>query len=73
MRCTRRIRKCRLFGQDTRIHVIGQSRFSMDAAGEFLFGASDLNTLDLPLPIAAQAKMGPKGTLAEGTSLFILI
>jgi hypothetical protein len=38
----------------------------MDAAGEFLFGASDLNTLDLPLPIPGQAKMGPKGTMAEG-------
>ncbi|KAG9087188.1 hypothetical protein FRC06_002688, partial [Ceratobasidium sp. 370] len=42
------------------------SRFTMDAAGEFLFGASDLNTLDLPLPVAGQAKMGPKGTMAEG-------
>ncbi|KDN35015.1 hypothetical protein RSAG8_11958, partial [Rhizoctonia solani AG-8 WAC10335] len=42
------------------------SRFTMDAAGDFLFGASDLNTLDLPLPIAGRAKMGPKGTLAEG-------
>ncbi|CEL62811.1 Cytochrome P450 52E2 OS=Candida apicola GN=CYP52E2 PE=3 SV=1 [Rhizoctonia solani AG-1 IB] len=42
------------------------SRFTMDAAGDFLFGASDLNTLDLPLPVAGQAKMGPKGTLAEG-------
>lgn len=42
------------------------SRFTMDAAGEFLFGASDLNTLDLPLPVAGQAKMGTKGTLAEG-------
>ncbi|KAG8699115.1 hypothetical protein FRC09_006833 [Ceratobasidium sp. 395] len=38
----------------------------MDAAGEFLFGASDLNTLDLPLPVAGQAKLGPKGTAAEG-------
>ncbi|QRW11477.1 cytochrome P450 family protein [Ceratobasidium sp. AG-Ba] len=42
------------------------SRFTMDAAGEFLFGASDLNTLDLPLPVAGQAKLGPKGTSAEG-------
>jgi len=42
------------------------SRFTMDAAGEFLFGASDLNTLNLPLPIAGQAKMGTKGTQAEG-------
>ena len=40
----------------------------MDAAGEFLFGASDLNTLDLPLPIAGHAKMGTKGTQAEGLS-----
>ncbi|GAB1524776.1 hypothetical protein RhiTH_007931 [Rhizoctonia solani] len=47
-------------------HLVKQSRFTMDAAGDFLFGASDLNTLDLPLPIAGQAKMGPKGTLAEG-------
>lgn len=44
----------------------------MDAAGEFLFGASDLNTLDLPLPVAGQAKMGTKGTLAEGKCLPIL-
>lgn len=42
------------------------ARFTLDTAGDFLFGTSELNTLDLPLPIAGQAKLGPKGTATEG-------
>lgn len=41
-------------------------RFTLDTAGEFLFGTSDLNTLDLPLPAAGKAELGPKGTATEG-------
>lgn len=39
-------------------------RFTMDAAGEFLFGTSDLNSLDAPLPKAETAIHGPKGSAA---------
>lgn len=42
------------------------SRMTMDNAGEFLFGTSDFNTLDLPLPIPGKAKLGPKGTATDG-------
>ncbi|KAG8871384.1 hypothetical protein FRB98_000821 [Tulasnella sp. 332] len=42
------------------------SRFTMDAAGEFLFGTSELNTLDLPFTKAAEAVLGPKGIATEG-------
>lgn len=42
------------------------ARFTMDTAGEFLFGTSDLNTLDLPLPRASQAAIGPKGVATDG-------
>lgn len=38
----------------------------MDAAGEFLFGTSELNTLDLPLPKPGVARLGPKGSAPEG-------
>ncbi len=41
-------------------------RFTLDAAGEFLFGTTDLNTLDLPLPISRKSSLGPKGTEVEG-------
>lgn len=42
------------------------ARFTLDTAGEFLFGTPDLNTLDLPLPRAKHAKLGAKGTAPEG-------
>lgn len=42
------------------------SRFTLDTAGEFLFGNSDFNTLDLRLPVAGHAKLGPKGAATEG-------
>lgn len=42
------------------------SRFTMDAAGEFLFGTSDFNTLDLPFPKASEAVLGPKGIATDG-------
>jgi hypothetical protein len=41
-------------------------RFTLDAAGEFLFGTTKLNTLDLPLPRPGQATLGTKGSLADG-------
>ncbi|KAF8308494.1 cytochrome P450 [Clavulina sp. PMI_390] len=37
-------------------------RFTTDAAGEFLFGVSDFNTLDLPLPRPGKATLTPKGS-----------
>lgn len=38
-------------------------RFTLDAAGEFLFGTTELQTLSLPLPPPGKrAKHGPKGT-----------
>ncbi|KAF8338717.1 cytochrome P450 monooxygenase CYP63 [Cantharellus anzutake] len=44
------------------------SRFTMDAAGEFLFGSTTFNTLDLPLPPPnKKSKLGPKGTELEGS------
>lgn len=42
------------------------ARFTMDTAGEFLFGTSELNTLDLPLPKASEAAIGPKGVATDG-------
>ncbi|KAG8999414.1 hypothetical protein FRB94_006194 [Tulasnella sp. JGI-2019a] len=42
------------------------SRFTMDTAGEFLFGTSDLHTLDLPFPKASEAVLGPKGIATDG-------
>ncbi|KAG9007742.1 hypothetical protein FRB94_013977 [Tulasnella sp. JGI-2019a] len=41
------------------------ARFTMDTAGEFLFGTSDLNTLDLPFPKASEAVLGPKGIATD--------
>jgi hypothetical protein len=41
-------------------------RFTLDAAGEFLFGTKKLNTLDDPLPEPGKAALGPKGSLAAG-------
>lgn len=41
------------------------ARLTMDAAGEFLFSSTDINSLDLELPIAGQAKIGPRGTAVE--------
>lgn len=38
----------------------------MDAAGEFLFGSTDLNTLDMELPIAGKALVGPRGSAVIG-------
>ncbi|KAF8313151.1 cytochrome P450 [Cantharellus anzutake] len=44
------------------------SRFTMDAAGEFFFGSTTFNTLDLPLPPPnKKSKLGPKGTEPEGS------
>lgn len=42
------------------------ARFTLDTGGEFLFGKSDLNTLDLPLPKAGTARLGPKGVATDG-------
>ncbi|KAG8714502.1 hypothetical protein FRC11_008220 [Ceratobasidium sp. 423] len=39
-------------------------RLTIDAAGEFLFSSTSLNTLSLPLPIAYKAQIGPRGTAA---------
>lgn len=39
-------------------------RFVLDAASEFLFG-KNLDTLSGTLPLAGEAKLGPKGSLAE--------
>ena len=41
-------------------------RFTLDAAGEFLFGTTEMNTLDLPLPKPGKATLGTKGSMAEG-------
>jgi hypothetical protein len=41
-------------------------RFTLDAAGEFLFGTTELNTLDFPLPKPGKALLGQKGSLHEG-------
>ncbi|KAF8332801.1 cytochrome P450 monooxygenase CYP63 [Cantharellus anzutake] len=41
-------------------------RFTIDIAGEFLFDTTELNTLDLPLPLPGQVEPGTRGTLAEG-------
>ncbi|KAF8314508.1 cytochrome P450 monooxygenase CYP63 [Clavulina sp. PMI_390] len=38
------------------------TRFTLDAAGEFLFGVPDFNTLDAPLPRPGQTTLGPKGS-----------
>ncbi|KAG8893551.1 hypothetical protein FRB99_001879, partial [Tulasnella sp. 403] len=43
------------------------ARFTLDTAGEFLFGTSDLNTLELPLPKAGHAALGKKGAAMSGT------
>ncbi|KAF8338719.1 cytochrome P450 [Cantharellus anzutake] len=44
------------------------SRFTMDAAGEFFFGSTTFNTLDLPLPPPNKlSKLGPKGSEAGGS------
>jgi len=37
----------------------------MDAAGEFLFGTTEVNSLDQELPVAGLAKIGPRGTAVE--------
>ena len=42
------------------------SRFTLDAAGEFLFGTRSLNSLELPFALPGRAKLGPKGTELEG-------
>lgn len=42
------------------------ARFTMDTAGEFLFGSPDLNTLDLPVPGPLEAALGPKGIATDG-------
>lgn len=34
----------------------------MDAAGEFLFSTTTINSLDASLPIAYQSKIGPRGS-----------
>jgi hypothetical protein len=34
--------------------------------GSFLFGVTDLNTLDLPLPRPGLSRLGPKGSAPEG-------
>lgn len=38
-------------------------RLTLDAAGEFLFGTTELNTLDNPLPRTGVAGLGPKGSM----------
>ncbi|TFK38526.1 cytochrome P450 monooxygenase CYP63 [Crucibulum laeve] len=42
------------------------SRFTLDAASEFLFG-QDLETLAAELPIPGKTEMGPKGSATEDT------
>jgi len=42
------------------------ARFTMDTAGEFLFGTSELNTMDLPIPKASEVALGPKGISTDG-------
>ncbi|KAG8962385.1 hypothetical protein FRC05_005356 [Tulasnella sp. 425] len=42
------------------------SRFTMDAAEEFLFGNRDFATLDLPLPKPGQTEESAKGSALEG-------
>ena len=37
----------------------------MDAAGEFLFSTTDINSLDGVLPVAGKAKIGPRGSACE--------
>lgn len=37
----------------------------MDAAGEFLFSTTDINSLDGVLPVAGKAKIGPRGSASE--------
>ncbi|KAF9520560.1 hypothetical protein BS47DRAFT_1387177 [Hydnum rufescens UP504] len=46
-------------------------RFTLDAAGEFLFGTTELNTLDFPLPRPGKALLGQKGSLPEGERSWI--
>jgi hypothetical protein len=44
----------------------------MDAAGEFLFSTTDINSLDGELPVAGHAKIGPRGTaVASGYGGFV--
>ncbi|KAF8308493.1 cytochrome P450 monooxygenase CYP63 [Clavulina sp. PMI_390] len=42
-------------------------RFTMDAAGEFLFGVPDFDTLDAPLPHPGKATLSPKGSSVPHT------
>lgn len=42
------------------------ARFTLDAAGEFLFGTSELNTLDMDLPRPGKSRMGTRGSQPEG-------
>ncbi|KAF8308491.1 cytochrome P450 monooxygenase CYP63 [Clavulina sp. PMI_390] len=42
-------------------------RFTIDAAGEFLFGVPDFDTLDAPLPRPGKAVLGPKGSSMPNT------
>ncbi|KAF8671824.1 cytochrome p450 [Rhizoctonia solani] len=41
-----------------------QARLTIDAACEFLFSSTSVNTLSLPLPTAYKAEMGARGTAA---------
>ena len=41
------------------------TRYTHFILGEFLFGTSDLNTLDVPLSLPGKAKMSPKGSVPE--------
>jgi hypothetical protein len=47
------------------------ARFTLDVAGEFLFGTTKLNTLDLPLPKPGEAAMGAKGPLGHDYGEFL--
>ncbi|KAF8747683.1 cytochrome P450, partial [Rhizoctonia solani] len=40
------------------------ARLTIDAACEFLFSSTSVNTLSLPLPVAYKAEMGARGTAA---------
>ncbi|CAE6402545.1 unnamed protein product [Rhizoctonia solani] len=51
-----------IFNRDGELWKFG--RLTIDAAGEFLFSCTTLNTLSLPLPIAYKAQIGPRGTAA---------
>ncbi|QRV82919.1 cytochrome P450 family protein [Ceratobasidium sp. AG-Ba] len=43
------------------------ARLTMDAAGEFLFSSTNINSLESQLPVAGKSEIGPRGTLPPAT------